>query len=62
MYLKAVNEGIPLVIGAANSAAAAAIRRLAVTLVGDQPRASSATAAASVDRGRKPLLRGIRRR
>lgn len=60
-YLKAVNEGIPVVIGAPNSAPAQAIRRLALTLVGDQPldRTPRASGVAS---GRKPLLRGLRRR
>ena len=62
IYLKAVNEGIPLVIGAANSAPAAAIRKLAVSLVGDQPREGVATAPVSSAAGaRKPLLRGLRR-
>ena len=62
IYLKAVNEGIPLMIGAANSNPAAAIRRLAVTLVGDQPRETTATPAAVADKSRKPILRGLRRR
>ena len=63
VYLKAVNEGIPLMIGAANSTAAAAIRRLAVALIGDQPPVTAAAAAtAAGDGGRKPRLRGLRRR
>jgi pilus assembly protein CpaE len=65
IYLKAVNEGIPLMIGAANSSAAAAIRRLAVALIGDQPPVSAETtaaAAAAGDGGRKTRLRGLRRR
>jgi pilus assembly protein CpaE len=63
IYLKAVNEGIPLVIGAPNSAPAAAIRRLAVALVGDQPleRAPTPVATPAAD-SRKQLLRGLRRR
>ena len=60
IYLKAVNEGIPLMIGAANSSPAAAIRQLAVTLVGDDVRETANAGAA--DRGRKPILRGLRRR
>jgi pilus assembly protein CpaE len=62
IYLKAVNEGIPLTIGAPNSAPAAAIRKLALALVGDQPREGVATGSDPADRGRKPLLRGLRRR
>jgi pilus assembly protein CpaE len=67
VYLKAVNEGIPLMIGAANSPAAAAIRRLAVALIGDQPPITAATTAAAAaiaaaGGGRKPRLRGLRRR
>ena len=63
VYLKAVNEGIPLMIGAPNSNPAAAIRRLTEALIGDDP-AESSTPVASVgaDRGRKPILRGLRRR
>jgi pilus assembly protein CpaE len=63
VYLKAVNEGIPLTIGAPNSAPAAAIRRLAVAIVGDAPPETvRATAQVPVDKSRKPLLRGLRRR
>ena len=62
IYLKAVNEGIPLTIGAPNSAPAAAIHKLAVALVGGQSREGSVAPAASADRGRKPLLRGLRGR
>ena len=62
IYLKAVNEGIPLMIGAANSSPAAAIRRLTVALIGDQPAETAASPAAAADRGRKPILRGLRRR
>lgn len=63
IYLKAVNEGIPLTIGAPGSAPAGAIRKLTMSLVGDQPRATTAApASVTTDRGRKPLLRGLRRR
>ena len=64
VYLKAVNEGVPLVIGAPNSAPAAAIRRLAAAiLVGEGPRETvPATAVGPNDKNRKPLLRGLRRR
>ncbi len=63
VYLKAVNEGIPLIIGAPNSAPAAAIRRLALAIVGDAPRETvRAAAQVPVDKSRKPLLRGLRRR
>ncbi len=63
IYLKAVNEGIPLMLSAANSAPAAAIRRLATTLVGDQQYETPApSGAAVVDNSRKQLLRGLRRR
>ncbi len=61
IYLKAVNEGIPLAIGAPNSAPAAAIRKLAMALVGDQALTVGATTAPPADGGRKPLLRGLRR-
>ncbi len=55
--------GIPLTIGAPSSAPAAAIRRLAVAIVGDAPRETApATAQVPIDKSRKPLLRGLRRR
>ncbi len=63
IYLKAVNEGIPLMIGAPNSNPATAIRSLALALVGDQPRETAAApVVAAADKGRKPMLRGLRRR
>ena len=64
IYLKAVNEGIPLMIGAPTSNPAAAIRRLADALIGDDPAETNtgAVVGAAADRGRKPILRGFRRR
>jgi len=66
VFLKAVNEGIPLVIGAPNSPRAQAIRRLAASLLVEPTRdpaaATAAPVAAPADKARKPLLRGLRRR
>ena len=62
VYLKAVNEGIPLMIGAPSSSPAGAIRRLTEALIGDDPAGTSTPAAGAADKGRKPILRGLRRR
>jgi len=66
LFLKAVNEGIPLVIGAPNSAPAQAIRRLAALLLvepaHDPAAATAGPAAAPADKTRKPLFRGFGRR
>ena len=60
VYLKAVNEGIPLIIGAANSAPAAAIRRLAEALIGDDPAGDehAGSRRGAADKGRKPIAAG----
>jgi MinD-like ATPase involved in chromosome partitioning or flagellar assembly len=56
LFLKAANEGIPIVISAPSSPPAQAFRRLAASLVGptvQQPAAEPAF------KGKKPLLRGL---
>ncbi|MET0773340.1 MAG: AAA family ATPase [Candidatus Limnocylindrales bacterium] len=56
LFLKAANEGIPVVISAPSSPPAQAFRRLAATLVG--PVTPEPAAAPSL-RGKRPLLRGL---
>ncbi len=60
LYLKAVNEGIPVVISSPASAPATALRRLADRLRGEEP-AQSALAGAPPPPERKAFLRGLRR-
>jgi pilus assembly protein CpaE len=56
LFLKAVNEGIPVVISAASSPPAQALRRLASRLMGPVVQQAPAE---PVSRNRKPLLRSL---
>jgi pilus assembly protein CpaE len=56
LYLKAVNEGVPVVLGAAESPAAQRLVKLAATVFGEDGYAASAEPA------RRGLFAGLRRR
>ena len=57
LYLKAVNEGVPVVLGAAESPAAQRLVKLAGTVFGDD-----GLAAPAAETGRRGLFGGLRRR
>ena len=56
LFLKAANEGIPIVISAPGSPPAQAFRRLAASLVGP---VAQEPATEPAFRGKRPLLRGV---
>jgi len=56
LFLKAANEGIPIVISAPSSLPAQAFRRLAAALVGP---VAQEPAAEPVFKGKRPILRGL---
>ena len=56
LYLKSINEGIPIVRGATTSAPAAALGKLAAAAAGIDERS------ASIQDGRRARLGGLRRR
>jgi len=51
LYLKAVNEGVPIVVGAPRSTAAERLQRLALTVFGAEPEPSQAPASERRSRG-----------
>jgi len=55
-YLKAVNEGVPVVVSAPKSAAAERLRALAAIVFGQTANASAAAAAAQVAKEKRGLF------
>jgi pilus assembly protein CpaE len=62
LYLKAVNEGIPVVLGAAHSAPAEAFRKLGTQVFGEQPAGEGRNGTGKEEQRRSRGLAGLLRR